>query len=508
MRRLKCFLCLIYLWFPGATLRQLNKNYAMSIYDLGELLTYNKVLVNHLEAYADKLQQRVDLIDSYVEIMKEKIARAQRMDYDPPSSFSFMRHMQFDWLNILWYLEQQPGEAQATGISLLHSDLPTTKDLEETLNGLCRIQTIYNLNGSDMAKGLLMGVQHNYSTTPFEGFTIAKYLAKWGDYAKAKDWISVALDLYEADEDYWDLYEQQGLSAENLYELYVEVLNNLSKDKERPLSMMIETLKRHPKNHNLKRALTRLEISHRIGEEPQEQESEDQDDFLDCCSRECRRGSRLYCLYNTTATAFLRLAPLKMELLSLDPYVVLYHDVLADREMSLLKSMAQKDLVRASTYDVTDKKHSEDPNRTTKARWLDPSHSLIRRMGILTEDMTNLDLERSEDFQVLNYGIGGHDAIHPDYYEGSNPELPDRIATLVFYLSDVPLGGATVFPLLDLSVFPKRGAVLMWYNLDHKGQGNEKTVHSACPVAVGSRWVMTKWINQQPQLFRRPCLRE
>ncbi|XP_026850697.1 prolyl 4-hydroxylase subunit alpha-1 isoform X2 [Drosophila persimilis] len=249
-------------------------------------------------------------------------------------------------------------------------------------------------------------------------------------------------------------------------------------------------------------------MSYRIGEEPQEQESEDQDDFLDCCSRECRRGSRLYCLYITTATAFLRLAPLKMELLSLDPYVVIYHDVLADREMSLLKLMAQKDLVRASTYDVTDKEHSEDPNRTTKARWLDPSHSLIRRMGILTEDMTNLDLERSEDFQVLNYGIGGHDAIHPDYYEGSNPELPDRVATLLFYLSDVPLGGATVFPLLDLSVFPKKGAVLMWYNLDHKGQGIEKTVHSACPVVVGSRWVMTKWINQQPQLFRRPCVRE
>ncbi|EDW39334.1 GL13469 [Drosophila persimilis] len=253
-------------------------------------------------------------------------------------------------------------------------------------------------------------------------------------------------------------------------------------------------------------------MSHRIGEEPQEQESEDQDDFLDCCSRECRRGSRLYCLYNTTATAFLRLAPLKMELLSLDPYVVLYHDVLADREMSLLKLMAQRDLVRAVTYNATEKKHSEDPNRTTKAGWLDPSHNLIRRMGILTEDMSNLDLERSEDFQVLNYGIGGHYAVHPDFFE----------------LSDVPLGGATVFPLLDLSVFPKKGAVLMWYNLDHKGQGMEKTIHSACPVVVGSRWgkinlkretrliqqcisfqtVMTKWINQQPQLFRRPCLRE
>ncbi|XP_022211103.2 prolyl 4-hydroxylase subunit alpha-1-like isoform X2 [Drosophila obscura] len=510
MRRVKCFLCLIFLWFPSVTLENLDKNYAMSIYDLGELLNYNQVLVNHLEDYADKLQQRVDLVDSFVEITKEKMTQAKGIDSDPLSSFPLLRHMQYDWPNILWHLEQRLGEAQATIISLLHSGLPTAKDLDETLNGLYRIQMIYNLNGSAMSRGLLMGVQHNYSLTPFEGYTIAKYLAEGGDYGGAKDWISVALDLYLADGGNWDLYEQQGLSSDSLYELYVEVLDNLSEDKEVPLAMMTEAIKRYPENHKLERALTRLEMSNRIGEEQetQKQEADDLSTYFRCCSRECRRGSRLYCLYNTTARAFLRLAPLKMELLSLEPYVVLYHDVLSDREMFVLKSLAKNDLVRAVTYNETEKKHSEDSHRTTKAGWLNPRHKIIRRMGILTEDMTNLDLEGSEEFQVLNYGIGGHYAPHVDYFEVSDPYLPDRIATLLFYLSDVPLGGATFFPMIDLSVIPKKGTVLMWYNLDHRGQGMETTFHSACPVVVGSRWVMTKWINQPPQLFRRPCLRE
>ncbi|BFF93076.1 prolyl 4-hydroxylase subunit alpha-1 [Drosophila madeirensis] len=518
MKRLKCFLSLIFLWLPSVTLEKLNKNYAMSIFDLGELLTHSQVLVNQLEVYADKLQQRVDLVDSYIEIMKEKMAQAERMDSDPRldplSSFPFMRHMQSDWANILWHLEQQPGEAQATAISLLHSELPTAKDLRETIDGLFRIQLIYNLNGSDMARGILMGVQHNYSLTAFEVHTMAKYLVEAEEYIEARDWISVALDLYQADEANWDLYELQGLSSDSLFELHVEVLDNLSADKEMPLALMMEAVKRHPESHNLKRALTRLEMSVRIGEEPQGQEMEDVFSYFRCCSSECRRGSRLYCLYNSKATAFLRLAPLKMELLSLDPYVVLYHDVLSDSEMLALKTLAKGVLVRSVTYNVTKKEISEDPHRTTKGikldRKIDLTHSLVSKMEILTEDMTSLDLDSSEPFQVINYGIGGHYVQHADYFteNGSDPHLPDRIVTVLFYLSDVPLGGATVFPLINLSVMPKKGSALFWYNLNHRGHGMSSTYHSACPVVIGSKWIMTKWINRLPQLFRRPCLRE
>jgi len=86
--------------------------------------------------------------------------------------------------------------------------------------------------------------------------------------------------------------------------------------------------------------------------------------------------------------------------------------------------------------------------------------------------------------------------------------LPDRMATAIFYvsnsglkkkifdhsrnihpkLSNVPQGGATVFPSLNVSIFPKKGSALIWYNLDHKGDGDRRTGHSACPTIVGSRW--------------------
>ena len=74
--------------------------------------------------------------------------------------------------------------------------------------------------------------------------------------------------------------------------------------------------------------------------------------------------------------------------------------------------------------------------------------------------------------QVVAYGVGGQYEPHRDYFGsgllGSSPKAEsggDRIATLLYYLSDVQEGGATVFPSLGLAVHPQRGSALFWYNV-------------------------------------------
>lgn len=51
--------------------------------------------------------------------------------------------------------------------------------------------------------------------------------------------------------------------------------------------------------------------------------------------------SKLKCRYVTNKSPFLKIAPLKLEEASLSPYIVVYHDVIYDREIELIKQMAK-----------------------------------------------------------------------------------------------------------------------------------------------------------------------
>lgn len=59
--------------------------------------------------------------------------------------------------------------------------------------------------------------------------------------------------------------------------------------------------------------------------------------------------SQLKCQYVTNKSAFLKIAPLKMEEAYLDPRIVIYHNVLSDDEIAVVKRLA-KPRVSTKTY--------------------------------------------------------------------------------------------------------------------------------------------------------------
>lgn len=112
---------------------------------------------------------------------------------------------------------------------------------------------------------------------------------------------------------------------------------------------------------------------------------------------------------------------------------------------------------------------------------------------------------------MVNYGIGGHYEPHFDFARRDEPNAfrslgtGNRIATLLFYMTDVAQGGATVFPSLRLALWPRKGSAAFWHNLRPSGEGDYMTRHAACPVLSGSKWVANKWLHERGQEWLRPC---
>lgn len=55
--------------------------------------------------------------------------------------------------------------------------------------------------------------------------------------------------------------------------------------------------------------------------------------------------ANLRCRYTTNNVPFLRIAPLKLEEISLDPYIVVYRKVLSDKEINKIKELSQPKVI-------------------------------------------------------------------------------------------------------------------------------------------------------------------
>ncbi len=115
-------------------------------------------------------------------------------------------------------------------------------------------------------------------------------------------------------------------------------------------------------------------------------------------------------------------------------------------------------------------------------------------------NVTGTHPRNSEYLQLLQYETGQYYRQHHDYIP-HHKDMPCgvRMLTLFIYLSDVEEGGGTNFPLLGVTIEPKKGNAALWPSvLDENPESKDgRTDHEALPVTKGLKYGANAWIHSR-----------
>ncbi|KAH9513594.1 Prolyl 4-hydroxylase, alpha polypeptide [Bulinus truncatus] len=222
--------------------------------------------------------------------------------------------------------------------------------------------------------------------------------------------------------------------------------------------------------------------------------------------------SQIVCRYREALIPYYRF---KEELLSIQPFVSVIYDFVSDRESEHFKFLVKNKLSRAQVFDGK-RDGRVSSSRTGQLGWVEDEDSqVVREISMKIEHVTGLETSQilpdgpfySENFQVVNYGIGGHYDYHTDatQFKGDEKTGLDRMATFLIFLNDVDIGGSTVFTDVGVAVAPRMNMALFWYNYNTTNELDQLTSHAGCPVLLGQKWIANKWIASKGNTFRRRC---
>lgn len=189
------------------------------------------------------------------------------------------------------------------------------------------------------------------------------------------------------------------------------------------------------------------------------------------------------------------------------PRIVLLDNVLSLQECDQVIARSRIHLKPSVIVDEVTGKQVPVKERRSETYYLRRGEdAFIQRLDARCSEIMGKPVEHGESLQVVRYKQGGEYRPHWDYLPGENE--PDtirgqnlirnggnRMSTLLIYLNDVPKGGSTYFPGLNVSIKPRKGSAVYFVFADGQGGLDPQTLHAGAPVLDGEKWIMTKWMR-------------
>ncbi|XP_063291398.1 prolyl 4-hydroxylase subunit alpha-1 isoform X3 [Pelobates fuscus] len=506
-----------------------HTDFFTSIGHMTDLLNTEKDLVTSLKDYIMAEELKLTKIKQWAEKL-DQVTETATKDPEgflghPVNAFKLMKRLNTEWLELENLVLKDMSDGFISNLTIQRQYFPNDEDQTGAAKALLRLQDTYNLTPDTFSSGNLPGVKQKASLTAEDCFDLGKVAYTDADYYHTELWMEQALKQLDDGEessidkvlvlDYlsYAVYQQGDLDKALML---TKRLLFLDPEHQRGNGNLKYFEYIMAKEGNKTGVSDGAETKARKGR-PRDHLPERQKYEMLCRGEGVkmtpRRQKRLFCRYfdgNRSPTFVL--SPTKQEDEWDKPRIVRYHDIISDDEIAKVQAIAKPRLRRATVHDPVTGQLTTAQYRVSKSAWLsgyeDPVIETINRR---IQDLTGLDVSTAEELQVANYGVGGQYEPHFDFGRKDEPDAfkelgtGNRIATWLFYMSDVEAGGATVFPEVGAAVYPKKGTAVFWYNLFESGEGDYSTRHAACPVLVGNKWVSNKWIHERGQEFRRPC---
>ena len=143
--------------------------------------------------------------------------------------------------------------------------------------------------------------------------------------------------------------------------------------------------------------------------------------------------------------------------------------------------------------------------RTSTTCNLNHGDPLVIALNDRLNALTGIASAYGEPIQGQVYEVGQEFKAHTDYFDPGGMDWErycsvagQRSWTVMIYLNEPGVGGATRFLATGKLHQPETGKLLAWNNLRPDGHPNPDTLHHGMKVRKGRKYIITKWFRERP----------
>ena len=135
-------------------------------------------------------------------------------------------------------------------------------------------------------------------------------------------------------------------------------------------------------------------------------------------NRPAKLEKDLKCLWLHHNNPYLILGPFKYEFMHKNPEIAVIHNFASSKEAELIRNSARGHM-KSTPYTIGTKGNSYSKLRTSKVMYMNEklvprAMTLSKKITLATKYLMKEDRYASENFQIMNYGIGGRISGHLD----------------------------------------------------------------------------------------------